>query len=84
MSLEELNKAIKEKELTLGSRKTLSKIKLGKVKTVYISNDCPEEVRKDILHFSKIAEIKVNDLDMNGLELGTLVKKQFSVSVLSY
>jgi len=84
MSLEELKKAIKEKALTLGSNKTLSKIKTGKIKTVYITTDCPETVKRDIMHYSKISKVKVNTLDMKASELGALVKKQFSVSVLSY
>jgi len=84
MSLEELKKAIKEKELTLGSNQTLDKLKIGKVKTVYLASDCPEIARKDILQLSKLSDIKVNALEINGSELGTLCKKQFSVSVLSY
>jgi ribosomal protein L30E len=84
MSLEELKKAIKENELTLGSNQTLDKIKTGKVKTIYITTDCREVVRKDILQLSKVSDIKVNVLEISGSELGTLCKKQFSVSVLSY
>ncbi|MAG78061.1 hypothetical protein CL616_01720 [archaeon] len=84
MSLEELKKAIKEKELTLGSNQTLDKLKMGKVKTIYLASDCPENVRKDIMHHSDLADIKVNSLEIKGMELGTMCKKQFSVSVLSY
>ena len=84
MSLEQLKKAIKEKELTLGSKNTLKKVKTGKVKEVYFTKDCPETVKKDLLNYSKLAEIKVNALDITASELGAIVKKQFSVSVLSY
>ena len=84
MSLEDLKKAVKEKELTLGSRQTLDKVKTQKVKVVYITKDCPEIVKKDLMHYTKIAEIKLNTLDLTASELGAIVKKQFSVSVLSY
>ena len=84
MSLEDLKKAVKEKELTLGSRQTLDKVKTGKVKVVYITKDCPEIVKNDLLHYTKITEVKVDTLDITASELGAIVKKQFSVSVLSY
>jgi len=80
----ELKKAIKEKELTLGSKKTLDKIKQGKVKAVYLTTDCKADVKRDIMQLAKVSEIKVKELEIDGKELGTLVKKQFSISVLSY
>ncbi|MFH1972723.1 MAG: ribosomal L7Ae/L30e/S12e/Gadd45 family protein [archaeon] len=82
--MNDLKKAVKEKELTLGSKKTLDKIKQGKVKVVYLANDCKADVKRDIMQLAKVSDIKIKELDINGIELGTLVKKQFSVSVLSY
>ena len=82
--MEELKKAIKDKNLTLGSKKTLVKLKVGKVKNVFITIDCPEIIRRDIIQYGKTFETRVNVLDITASELGTLCKKQFSVSVLSY
>lgn len=84
MSLEKLKKALREKEVTIGSNDTLKKVKGGKVSTVFLAKDCRPDVRKQMAHYAKLKAVDVIDIDMTATELGTVCKKQYPVSVLSY
>ncbi|HLC56189.1 MAG TPA: ribosomal L7Ae/L30e/S12e/Gadd45 family protein [Candidatus Nanoarchaeia archaeon] len=84
MSIENLKKALKEEKLIYGKDETLKKIKSGKVSEVFLSSNCPKELKEDILHYSKIANIKVDQLDVPNDELGIICKKPFSISVACY
>ncbi|MBI5797661.1 ribosomal L7Ae/L30e/S12e/Gadd45 family protein [Candidatus Woesearchaeota archaeon] len=84
MSVEDLKKAIKEEKLTFGAEETIRKLKLGKIKTVFIAKDCKASYKDRILDYKKQGNIKVLELDISESEIGTLCKKQFSISMLSY
>lgn len=84
MSLEELRRALKEEKVVFGTKETLRNLKKGKLKKVFVSGNCPKNLRDDIKHFSKIAKIDVVELTQPDDELALLCKKNFSVSVLSY
>ncbi len=81
MSIEELKKALKEEKLIYGRDETLKKIKSGKINEVFISSNCPKELRQDIIYYSKLANVKVSELDVPNDELGIICKKPFSISV---
>ena len=84
MSLAELRKALGEKTLVLGSRKTISSLKNGRLKAGFLAENCREDVRKDVEHYAKLKKIEVIRLNKSNEEIGVLCKKQFSVSVLGY
>ena len=84
MSLADLKKALKEKKVTLGGGETVKKVRLGKVSTIFIAEDCKPSVEEQILYYQKMGKFNVVELDVKSGELGTLCKKQFPVSVLSY
>jgi len=84
MSLAELKKALKEKEIILGGNETLRKARVGKVSTVFLSEDCKPSIKEQIVYYKKLGKLNVIELDVKSVELGTLCKKQFPVSVLSY
>jgi len=79
-----LKEAIKEgKGLIFGTHRTLKKLKMGEIKKVYVSSNCPEEVLGDLEHYSKIHNIPLVKLKENNEELGIICKKSFHISVLS-
>jgi len=84
MSVELLKKELKTNKFTLGLNETLKKIKLGKVQNIFLAKDCNSKERDIILNYKKIGKIEVYELDITGIEMGTLCKKQFSISVLSH
>ncbi|MEK6860359.1 MAG: ribosomal L7Ae/L30e/S12e/Gadd45 family protein [Nanoarchaeota archaeon] len=83
MSLALLKKDLKKKNIVFGTNKTIKELKNGKIERVYMSSNCPNNVRSDILYYSKIAGIKVIELKENNEELAVICKKPFSVSILS-
>ena len=82
--MKELKEAIKEnKNLVLGTQRTLKKLKMNEVKKVYVSSNCPKDVLEDVEHYTKIHKIPLIKLKENNEELGVICKKPFFVSVLS-
>jgi len=82
--MSELDDAIKEEKLVIGVDRTLKLLKSEKLKKIFISNNCDEEVRKKIKKYAEIAKIEVVELKIDNIELGARCKKPFAISVLSY
>jgi ribosomal protein L30E len=79
MSLEELKKALKEKNIVFGTERTLKNLKLGKCKKVFLSSNCPERVRGEIKGY----DVEVIELKEPNTELALICKKPHPISVLS-
>ncbi len=84
MSLDELKKALTEKGLVLGSRKVISKLKNAKLKKVFLSSNCRDDVARDVRHYAKLNKIELIQLDKTNEDVGVLCKKSFSISVLGF
>ena len=83
MNIEEIRKILRSEKAVIGTLLTLKKLKKEEIEKIYLSKNCPEDARSDIAHYSKIANVEVEKLDILNDELGTLCKKPFSVSVVS-
>ena len=81
--INEIKKSLDTKKLIIGANETIKNIKLGKVSIVYLSNNCHEDIKKDIERYSKIAKIDFSVLNKSSEELGVICKKPFSITVLS-
>lgn len=84
MSLEELQKALKEKSLVIGLDKTIKRLKMGKLKKVFVAKNCPIKIIKDLEYYSKINKIELVKIDKSNEEIGMICKKPFSILVLGY
>jgi len=84
MSLTDLKKALKEKTLTIGTERTMTKLKTGKLKKVFIAKNCPKEVKEELKHFCKLSKTDLIELSIPNDEVGAVCKKPFSISVISY
>jgi len=84
MSLTALKKALKEKTITFGTEKTLKMLRNGKAKKVFLSLNCPEDVKETILRYAKLNSVEVVNLKLPNDEIGLTCKKPFSISVLCY
>ena len=80
--MKDLKEALKENKVIIGTDRTLKLLKLSKLKRVYISSNCPGDVKSDIEHYSKLNNIPMINLKENNEELGALCKKPFFISVL--
>lgn len=79
----DIKKALEDKKVIIGTDRTLVAIKKGQVKVVYLTENCPDEVKQDVAHYCKLAQINVIELAQPNDELGAICRKPFSVSVVS-
>jgi len=84
MSLNNLKKAIKENKLIIGTERTLKALKQGTTKEVFISKNCPEDLRKQVKHYGEVSGISISELEETNEEIGTLCKKPFSINLCCY
>ncbi|MCD4666773.1 ribosomal L7Ae/L30e/S12e/Gadd45 family protein [archaeon] len=80
--MKELREAVKNKEVVLGTEKTIKLVKLGKAKKVYVCSNPKQEVLEDLEHYTTLHKISLVKLKEDNEELGLICKKPFSVSVL--
>lgn len=80
--MDELTKALNEKTLTIGTKRTLKNIEKGKVKKVFLANNCPISIKEKIMQYKD--KVEVIELDINSEELNIRLKKPFNIAVLSY
>ena len=78
----EIRKLLSENKLILGTERTLHRLKLGKLKRIYVSANCPAKVKDSIKHYSSLAKVEVVNLKQQNDELGVVCRKPFSVSVI--
>ena len=82
MDAETLRKTLRSEKAVIGTAVTLKMLKKEELAKIYIAHNCPENTKSDIMHYSKIANIEVEELGVLNNELGTICKKPFSVSVV--
>lgn len=83
-NVDDIKKKIKEEKVIIGTERTIKTLKLGKVEKVFLTSNCPSDVKEDIEHYAKLAKIKVIKLKQPNVELGVICKKPFPISVLSF
>ena len=82
--LELLKSELKEKNPIIGADSVLKLVKNSKAKKIYISKNCPDELREDLRHYTTVFKAEFIELTISSEELGVLCKKPFSIAVLSY
>ena len=80
---DQIKDAIANNSAIIGTKRVLKTIRTGDVSSVVIANNCPDNVKKDVMHYSKVAGIEVNEYRGTGKDLGTFCGKPFSISVLA-
>jgi large subunit ribosomal protein L30e len=76
-----LTQARESKKLVLGTDRTIKLLKSGKIKFVAFANNNP--FKEDIKHYAELAGVETYPYPRDGLNLGELCKKPFSVSTLA-
>jgi large subunit ribosomal protein L30e len=83
MSTKKLREALKEKNVIFGSEETIKQLKLGKVKKVFVSRNCKEDVKERIRHYCEVGNVELVEMKEANDELGVICKKPFAISVVS-
>jgi len=76
-TVEEVKKLTADK-MIVGTDRTLKALREGKLSKIYISANCPDEVKNEI----NIFDIETIELKVPNTELGTICKKPYVISIL--
>ncbi len=79
----EIKKAIEEGKLIIGSREIIKKLKMDKLNLIVVAKNCPENIRKDLEYYSKIAEVDVVEFDGTERDLGIFCGKPFPIAAVA-
>ncbi|MBN2111986.1 ribosomal L7Ae/L30e/S12e/Gadd45 family protein [Candidatus Woesearchaeota archaeon] len=77
----ELRKLMETKKVVVGTDRVIKQMKLGKISKVFLTVNCPEDVKAEVGAFAKISKTEVVQLDIPNDELGVVCKKPFSISI---
>ncbi|AWR94503.1 50S ribosomal protein L30e [Acidianus brierleyi] len=78
----ELKNLLKSGKVIFGSKKTLKKLKLGKVKAIIVASTLKGDIMNDIIHYAKVSSIPIYKYPGSGWDLGTLAGKPFMISTI--
>ncbi|MEE9525600.1 MAG: ribosomal L7Ae/L30e/S12e/Gadd45 family protein [Candidatus Woesearchaeota archaeon] len=82
VAIDDVKKVIKEGKAVIGTKEVLKKLKLGKISKVFVTINCPADVKKSVKYYAELAKAEVVQLKQPNDELGTVCKKPFSISLL--
>ena len=80
--VKDLKAEIVSGKAVIGKESVLKHLKNKRLVKIYLASNCPELLRSDLEHYSKLADTKLIILSQDNEELGILCKKNFFVSVL--
>lgn len=73
---------VQEGKAIIGSASVLKNLKSKNLIKVFLAKNCPEDLKSDIGHYARLAEVPVISLEQSNEELGILCKKNFFISVV--
>ncbi len=79
--IDDIKKIVKTDKAIIGSKETVKSLKTGKIAKVFLTSNCPDEVRKDIEYYAGLSKAEVIELPIPNDELGVVCRKPFLISV---
>ena len=74
---------VKTGKFQIGPKKALNNVKRGIGKLVVVSSNCPKTILDDLEVYCKLANIHIHQFKGSNYDLGFLVGKTYSISVLT-
>lgn len=81
--LNELKEALNKKNVVIGSRQAIRLLKTGELKSIIVSQNCPENIKKDINHYAKMRQMDVKKFNGDSKQLGILCGRPFSIATIA-
>lgn len=75
--------AVTTGKVSLGHKEVVRSIANNSAKMVVVAEKGRKDMKEDILHVCKVAEVKAVSFDGNSLELGAICGKPYSVNSLA-
>ncbi len=80
--IEEIRKLLGSEKLILGTDRTLKAMRNGNLKRIYLASNADSKVKEDIEYYKEMSDFEVVELKENNIDLGTICKKPFSISII--
>jgi large subunit ribosomal protein L30e len=77
----EIKKNLKSDKLVIGTERTLSSLRKGKLTVIFLTSNCPQDIQEHVEHYSKLSGCSVEHLSIPNDEFGAFCKKPFAISV---
>lgn len=74
--------AVDTGKVVFGSERSKKLALTGGCKALVLSSNCPLPVKQDIEHYCSLSKIPVIRFDGNGIKLGTVCGKPFTIAAL--
>lgn len=78
-----IKEGVKQKKVLLGYKSVMKFLKSGRPELIIHANNIPEEKKKSLEHNAKISNVEIKEYPNDGINLGLVCGKPFSVSVLA-
>ena len=83
MAIIDLKALLKEGKLIFGSARTIKLLKLGRIKKVFIADNCREDVKRKLEYYSKLSGVDLVKLGKSREEFSIICEKPFLISVVA-
>jgi large subunit ribosomal protein L30e len=80
----EIQKNINSKNMIIGTDESLKALRNGRLAKVFLTSNCPSNVKADFEHYAKLSNVEVINLPIPNDELSIVCKKPFSISVVGF
>jgi large subunit ribosomal protein L30e len=75
--------AVKTGKVSFGAASAVQNAQTGKAKLIILASNCPEDVRGDVEHYSRLSDVPLMVYKGTSLDLAAVCGRPFSVSALS-
>ena len=59
--IEEIKKALAEGKVVLGTERTLKSLRLGNIEKVFLTSNCPADVKEQVEHLAKLSKASITE-----------------------
>ena len=80
--IKEVKNTLKQGNVVLGAEQTTKLMKQGKLKKIFLSSNCKEDVKTDLQRYANISKVELVNVSIPNKELGVVCKKPFSISMI--
>lgn len=77
----ELRDLLETNRVVIGTDRVMKQLKLGRILKIFLTVNCPEELKAKIAKYANIAKAELIQLQLPNDELGVVCKKPFSISI---
>jgi len=81
---DDIKKALKDNKVILGQREVIKKLRLGKLKKVFLSSNIKKDVKESVKKYASLGKVEVIQLRYANEDFGALCKRPYSISILGF